>query len=343
MKRGRNYWLDSLRGLAAIAVALHHFNSHTGYNGNWFNEVTEYGARGVEVFFFISGFCIQAASYRVRGAGQFLWQRLCRIYPPYLLSLLVTLASAVVRKVFVGVNDAIKPPHGLSEWLATFAITTYPATPVRVMNWVYWTLSYELMFYLILGAIMLSKNRHLPLYLITGLSFFEPMRNVPGLFFLDYWSIFCLGLSFYEYRYGHKRHGLALMLLSSLRMAVYFPTVIKVAVLFAFISVAISERWPGSYLCRKNILSKCGDWSYSIYLLHVPVAVFCLYGLQQALGMDRFPINLLYYLGLLVLTLCCSWISYNMVEKPAIRIGKSYDEMNAWLSGRGPFPNPYAK
>ena len=341
MKSTRNYWLDTLRGLAAIAVAIHHFNSHTEYKGHWFNEWTVFGARGVEVFFFISGFCVQAASYRARDHWQFLWQRFWRIYPPYLLSLFVVLGSAVVRKVFVNVNDAITLPGNWMAWIATITITTRPATPVPVMNWVYWTLPYEVMFYLVIGLTVAAKHRYLLLYVVTGMGFVETIRTIPGLFFLSHWAIFCFGLAFYEYWYGAKRHGVILMVVSIAQVTMNFSRTITVILLVTFVSVLISEKWSGCVLRRRTILSQCGDWSYSIYLLHVPLGVFCLYGAQQFLGMEGFPMNVVYIGALLVVTLFCSWISYHLVEIPAIRIGKAYAEMGAWLGRQGPFPNPF--
>jgi hypothetical protein len=65
--------LDGLRGLAALAVVLHHLRVFDG------------GHFAVMVFFVISGYCITASAESCRrnglGFGQFMARRIKRIYP----------------------------------------------------------------------------------------------------------------------------------------------------------------------------------------------------------------------------------------------------------------------
>jgi peptidoglycan/LPS O-acetylase OafA/YrhL len=67
--------IDGLRGLAALAVVMHHL------------RVIPVGHYAVMLFFVISGYCIAAAVTAARRSamsfGSFMWRRLRRIYPPY--------------------------------------------------------------------------------------------------------------------------------------------------------------------------------------------------------------------------------------------------------------------
>jgi peptidoglycan/LPS O-acetylase OafA/YrhL len=78
--------LDGLRGIAAIAVVLFHFE--TNYKGD---PVFPHGYLAVDFFFALSGFVLTFAYQRKLDAGQptlsFLKARLIRLYPLYLLGL----------------------------------------------------------------------------------------------------------------------------------------------------------------------------------------------------------------------------------------------------------------
>jgi len=71
--------IDGWRGLAALALCIHHVTTV------WI------GGHAVMVFFVISGYCIAASADACQRKGwafrEFMWQRVQRIYPPYLLSI----------------------------------------------------------------------------------------------------------------------------------------------------------------------------------------------------------------------------------------------------------------
>jgi peptidoglycan/LPS O-acetylase OafA/YrhL len=75
---GKHYsMLDAWRGLAAVGVVLSHLNAPI--NGHF----------AVMMFFVISGYCISASAdsclKKELGFGGFMYRRVRRIYPPYLL------------------------------------------------------------------------------------------------------------------------------------------------------------------------------------------------------------------------------------------------------------------
>jgi peptidoglycan/LPS O-acetylase OafA/YrhL len=173
--------IEGLRGIAALSVVVSHVQVHTA-NG------VELGAaqrivgqlnQGLTLFFALSGFLLfrPFAAAIISGAprppaGRFLRNRALRIYPAYIVILL--LASYVLQTTYVvasdddgiaGVGNTLGP---ISEWwklLADLSMfhTIAPAT-VKTGLGVSWSLTTELCFYLVLpllaaGAAWLARHR----------------------------------------------------------------------------------------------------------------------------------------------------------------------------------------
>lgn len=91
--------LDGLRGLAAVAVVL--FHTPELFGPGLFPAA---GYLAVDFFFTLSGFVL-AFAYQARldkglPTGQFLRVRIARLYPLYLLSLLVGISGAFLQGAF---------------------------------------------------------------------------------------------------------------------------------------------------------------------------------------------------------------------------------------------------
>jgi peptidoglycan/LPS O-acetylase OafA/YrhL len=147
-------WLDLLRGVAALVVALHHATYYftprlrAGMVG-WFDP----GLYGVLVFFLVSGYIVPASLERHGRVRSFWISRLTRIYP------LLTVACAAMLVPFVlGVRDL---RAGLSAYAPVTAVLAH-ATMLQdvlgvpnIIN-VLWTLSYEMLFYLLVVAFFVT-------------------------------------------------------------------------------------------------------------------------------------------------------------------------------------------
>jgi peptidoglycan/LPS O-acetylase OafA/YrhL len=106
-RSGRLERIDVLRACAAISVVIyHHLGSFFGWYVPWrdgFRDFSggmahasalhglSFGWVGVPLFFVLSGFCIHAGFVHRRrfNLGTFCWRRFWRIYPPYLVAVLV--------------------------------------------------------------------------------------------------------------------------------------------------------------------------------------------------------------------------------------------------------------
>jgi peptidoglycan/LPS O-acetylase OafA/YrhL len=85
--------LDGLRGVAAMAVFVHHF-FQSNPSTNWIVRLTRYGSSGVDVFFVLSGYLITSLLLVDRDKPNyyhnFYWKRALRILPVYFVFLIAT-------------------------------------------------------------------------------------------------------------------------------------------------------------------------------------------------------------------------------------------------------------
>jgi peptidoglycan/LPS O-acetylase OafA/YrhL len=147
--------LDTLRAVGAIAVLTTHVSFQTG-------DYVRHGilgallARldlGVAVFFILSGFLL-TRPYLARAAlgrahpptGRYYWKRVVRIYPVYVVSVVVALTVIPVNRT-----------GGLPEWLRSLTLTDVFAVgrlPQGLTQM--WSLSVEATFYLLLPLLVLA-------------------------------------------------------------------------------------------------------------------------------------------------------------------------------------------
>ncbi|MGI5492855.1 acyltransferase family protein [Microtetraspora malaysiensis] len=138
----RYRWLDALRGLGATAVLLEHMTYRflPEIRPTWFNL----GNYGVLVFFLVSGYIIPASLER-RGDVRAFWiGRLFRLYPLYVLTIAVVLAMVPVQPLRPNI-DPVGHITMLMEVTGSWAFTE----PM-------WTLSYEMVFYLLVTALFVA-------------------------------------------------------------------------------------------------------------------------------------------------------------------------------------------
>ncbi|MER7581805.1 acyltransferase [Kitasatospora sp. NPDC097691] len=151
-------WLDALRGLAALAVAMHHFGLRFFVpHGAALTHRFDLGLFGVMLFFLVSGYIVPASLER-RGDMQAFWVgRVFRIYPALIVGLvaaLVILPAGHNMMIDRSVFDRPLLSLGANSLLLQDLLGVPNAIGIM------WSLTYEMVFYYFVSALfVLRKHR----------------------------------------------------------------------------------------------------------------------------------------------------------------------------------------
>ncbi|WP_196942863.1 acyltransferase family protein [Streptomyces sclerotialus] len=149
-------WLDALRGIGALMVALHHAAPRylpelSATVLRWFNP----GTYGVIVFFLVSGYIIPASLERRGSLRRFWVGRICRLYP---LLLVVLAATALLARWGPGqLREGLGERDPLGVLLAHGTMLQDLLGVPNALN-VLWTLSYEMVFYFLVAALFAVRQ-----------------------------------------------------------------------------------------------------------------------------------------------------------------------------------------
>ena len=146
-------WLDVLRGLAALAVVFNHFGYFLPPGVKtpvyqWINP----GDYGVFVFFLISGYIVPASLERKGSVRTFWVSRLFRLYPLYLLAVAIAVTLYMMHVGGLRGEGADPETSILSQTLMMSNVLAGQNVPNVV-----WSLSYEMIFYLLLTALFMAR------------------------------------------------------------------------------------------------------------------------------------------------------------------------------------------
>jgi peptidoglycan/LPS O-acetylase OafA/YrhL len=142
-------WLDALRGIAALFVVFDHLSPHVLEHAHYYvYQAIDPGLYGVCVFFLVSGYIVPASLERTGSVRRFWVSRMFRLYPLFL----VAIATLFVLNWMglAGFRNADKTP--ITSVLGHLLMMNDLLGVPNVIN-VLWTLSYEMVFYLLLTAL----------------------------------------------------------------------------------------------------------------------------------------------------------------------------------------------
>jgi len=338
--------LDGLRGLFSLMVAIYHFPYENEFSeiSATSNFLVRQGELFVDFFFVLSGFVI-CLNYidRLQSPvlfGDYLKARFIRLYPLLLYTALVFLAFELVFNIFM--------PHLLAHTESTLILLTQtantllflnstPALGVVGINFPSWSISCEMISYIVFGLVMLfagKKNKYL-LMIIAVLS--VAFLIYTGVYMQTYKWGFVRGLvcfivgvfTFMAFRkYGHKGIGayweyIVPILLIALFFVRYYHvieielfTLLTIPVFFGF-AVYVYALSTGKIvqLLYGGVLQYLGKISYSMYLNHAIVMIIIS---KAAFNIIRLPVTELNVTAVIFVYLIClviySHITYNFVE-----------------------------
>jgi peptidoglycan/LPS O-acetylase OafA/YrhL len=363
VRQPRYLELDSLRGLAALIVVLHHLRllwetdtQPTSAVLNFFlGLVGPFGTESVMLFFVLSGFVLSlpAVEGRPQPYVTFLIRRIFRIYVPYLAALLVAVSGAfwlhgiVTRSTWF--HEFWAEPvswHAVGQHVLFLGVYN-----VYLFDPPIWSLVHEMrisiIFPLLCGLVLRFKSRW-SLAIVAGLTITaimiekRPLQIVPLIAdSFQYAGLFVLGIFL-----ARERGRLEAWFRGQRRLV---KVLIGTASLWLFLFAGQAVAGPPSHFLHhsrvyvaqlvtafgagglmivsinsaflKRILSWqpihfLGEISYSLYLWHFIVLLFCvhlLYGKTPLWGILCLT---------LVLSIPVSWCSYLWIEKPSMNLGR---------------------
>ncbi len=334
--------LDGWRTIAVFAVIAYHARP-IQIGGVSLQRLQDYGDRGVQLFFAISGLLIcsrlldeqrRHGSISLKG---FYLRRLFRIQPAAIVMLAGVTVLAVIGILHVSVGAMLASLFSYRNFFNAFATSATPDDRYTVH---FWSLAVEEHFYLLLPAILLfARKRLVPVLTALSVIFllWPPIAHKMGLtagqlsgqstdlalqdLFVP--ALLAVLLSRPEFRARMvrvSRYGVLIVLVVVALLVSEFLLgghVTHQITCFGFPLVIMStmlhpEGWLGRLL-ETRVFTYFGRLSYSLYLwqqiffLHRPETSVLRY-------VQGWPVNL-------IGAILCAMLSYYFVEKPMMKLG----------------------
>ncbi|WCP13134.1 hypothetical protein sphantq_01551 [Sphingobium sp. AntQ-1] len=270
--RGRLTEMDALRGIGALCVLIFHYSTR-------FHELFPQAAHvpfsfpggnyRVLLFFTISGFAIFFTLDRIRTVADFVVNRFARLYPAYLVAMLLTLGIEYLAQA----TQLLVGPVAI---LANFTMLQGFAFMPEV-DGAYWTLTVEIAFYFCMVAIwkfvgIRRLEPVLALWLAVRWLFWlwpDMPERIIMLLVLRYTPFFVIGMLAYRLWSGQRTLAqqapyAALALLSIATMETWDVTIVGCVLMAAFLALIHGHL---RFLSLRPLVW-LGGISYSFYLIH---------------------------------------------------------------------------
>ncbi len=348
--------LTFTRFLAAIAIVIFHYGqTKTPFNHSFLSFIFSQAYVGVSYFFILSGFVMTVAYNKNLKIDywDYYKNRFARIYPVYLLALLASLALLLFISIPIHSSELILSILLLQSFIPGYAL---------VLNITGWTLSVELLFYLLFPFLFnyYKKERIKSIY-IFGLMvwivsqcvtlFFStifPLETNPTASEVILYSPFIhlnefivgnlAGIYFMTYCYTRrKNYDLLIIIILILLMACLYASDAfgfkygiyhngLLAVLFIPLILLLSLN-TGYFerLFSHKLLVLLGESSYAIYILQFPVFSLTFY-IMNILHIQNG--DFIFYFSLLALILI-SILCFIFIETPIRNFIKGFHKKEA--------------
>ena len=309
--QARNHHIDALRGAAILCVLLLHFALAYGLKNSplivlptWLLKAAYQGNYGVTMFFVISGYLITSTSLRRWGdlaridLAAFYAYRIARLLPALLLALSLIVLLGVLDVPFFANSD------GGKDWPASYFVIAVASVltfwhnvlmqSAGYFNYclnVYWSLSVEEMFYLLLPLSCRLLRRRQAIMLLCGAAIvagpvYRSLHADNEIYFMygylacfDAIAIGCLTALLTQHRQPGARAGQLLRWAAGLALAALYVRGIGGHEVFGFTLIALASAAfitgatavPAARDGRPGPLQWLGRHSYELYLFHIIV------------------------------------------------------------------------
>ncbi len=336
--------LECLRGLAAFYVFVHHYVRRGMPQVPALVRIFSFGQVAVMLFFLVSGFVIHFASTEpgaVFTFGRYLQRRIRRLYPPFLMAMLVTWIGWSLLPVSA-VRFSYRELFGN---LFMLQAEGGPGSNIRPFldNYPLWSLSYEFWFYIIYGALMwlggsFERKRILACvvpFLATLLDLWHPNQASR---FISYFPLWWVGVELVQlYRQDNKielkKLGPAAIFLALPMLAraldLFLHSETGQLTLYGYREIALRRFVTVGILIAIGLLWQAlkfrGFWrifgifrwvapiSYALYVTHAPV-------LRIASTLSPIHSGLLNFIWICPLVLSVAWVIEVPIQRAVNRL-----------------------
>ena len=273
--------IQALRGIAALAVVLHHLDVLSAkpkyFDESLLGPIAVSGFRGVDLFFVISGFIMMftSSSNPDRTRINFAINRITRIFVPYLPVFLV------MTVLYIAVPSIAQGGIEINAWYWVQNLFLLPRESLETyVPVVAWTLTFELTFYIFFAITIFKRG-------FAAILVFSAWMAVCA---LNIWLEIPL-MMFAPLNLGFGIGVLSYLAAQRIPEAVKMPVFAASCGVFILLMMYSSDRDESdlvnlifllvsglmcatSTIIRHSVLSRVGDFSYSLYLCHYPLLAF---------------------------------------------------------------------
>ena len=350
-------WVDFLRGLAALAVLLWHYQ-HFYYTSAgastlidpstqpFFRELRffyTHGGDAVQLFWVISGFVfasIYTTSITSVKAADFIVNRFSRLYPLHIVTLTVVAVLQFITMSKFG-HYQIYPYNDLYHFVLNLGFASnWGLERGYSFNAPIWSVSVEVIIYAVFFISIPSVSQR-PLLMLSIVAFFILLLKfgIRGGQFWTCGAYFFLGCFVFKIWQALDSRSMKLPLLVGiacviLAMLVHgligflYPghhraEITKLAAFPSLVLIAASlDRLDVAALGSK--IRFVGDLTYSTYLWHVPVQILTL-SLMEGFAFDRVVVSSeWFFVTFLITVFVTAYISFRYLETPSRRAIRDY-------------------
>jgi peptidoglycan/LPS O-acetylase OafA/YrhL len=347
--------LDGLRGVAILMVLFHHllvYEPH-GIGGRLYAGFAEFCGHGVDLFFCLSGFLIAGVlSRNERGGGfarDFWVRRVAKILPLYLLlvaGVFVALDPLLGLAGQAGKLQWLRADHAAWPWYLLVSSNIHNFLEGRFTNPamdVAWSLAVEIQFYLLAFLVSRLELRRHWLW-VCGAAVVVAMASRFVLWRTGYgWlpilvctpcrlDAFALGaVVCLAPRILDRLSPAGLLVLVPVAVLSGWSRETPFVQLFGYTLVALvfgglvarAALPTGNAWLRSRFLCWCGQISYAVYLVHLPLRAmlrdYLLPKERVLFGVQAWAQQLAFHLLAGLASLLLGWLAWRLVEDPARR------------------------
>ncbi|MEF3308322.1 acyltransferase [Paenibacillus sp. GYB004] len=312
--------LDALRGIAALVVILYHYTTR-------YQEIFQHkepmlfsfpiGNFGVQLFFIISGFAIYMTLSNTKSLKDFAIKRIIRLYPAYIIAVVLTFTLTHLYQLQGRMVSLI---NGIVNITMLGGLLGVP-----YVDGVYWSLLVEMIFYVLIGILMLigllKKIEYASIAWLAVCAIINVAQLITGgikggnligmLAITQFCNLFIAGIMFYKIKQSISKPLHHLIVGACLVYQFLFQGISSGLIVALFFLVFYLVVYNKLQFIAINPLTFLGFISYALYLVHQNIG----YIVINALEKNGFT-NQIFILVPITVSIVLAYLITRFIEKP---------------------------